>query len=170
MNQKKLTILTLFVVVAGAVTINEFIVRNSTNEQDREVASSAERFEPEQIKWEQELAKTVSKQTGKTLLGEKPNINEKFMFEALEGKYEASMVDGKLLKISLLPNQQALVLSTDVLIKNYSSIFKGAKSFDTVRADASTEKVNLKNIEGKSIGKVTIARDDQGRVINIEIQ
>jgi hypothetical protein len=170
MNQKKLTILTLFVVVAGAVTINEFIVRNSTNEQDREVASSGERFEPEQIKWEQELAKTVSKQTGKTLLGEKPSINEKFMFEALEGKYEASVVDGKLLKISLLPNQQALALSTDILIKNYSSIFKGAKSFDTVRADASTEKVNLKNIEGKSIGVVTIARDDQGRVINIEIQ
>jgi hypothetical protein len=170
MNQKKLTILTLIVVMAGAVAINEFIIRNSTNEQDREVASSGERFEPEQIKWEQELAKTVSKQTGKTLLGEKPNLNEKFMFEALEGKYEASVVNGKLLKISLLPNQQALVLSTDVLIKNYSPIFKGAKSFETARADSSTEKVTLKNIEGKSIGLVTILRDDQGRVTNIEIQ
>jgi hypothetical protein len=170
MNQKKLTILTLVIVVTGAVAINEFIIHNSTQQQDREVASSGQRFEPQQIKWEQELAKTVSLQTGKTLLGAKPSLNEKFMFEALEGKYEASVVNGKLLKISLLPNQQALVLSTDNLIKNYSSIFKDAKSFDTNKADPVTEKVTLKNIEGKAVGLVTILRDDQGRVTKIEIQ
>lgn len=170
MNQKKLTIVTLVVVVAGAVAINEFIIRNSAKEQNREVASFGERFEPEQIKWEQELAKTVSKETGKTLLGAKPNLNEKFMYEALEGKYEATVVEGKLLKISLMPNQTALELSTDQLIKNYSSIFKGAKSFEKANANASTENVTLKNNSGKSIGQVTIMRDDQGRVVNIEIQ
>ncbi|MEK6628759.1 MAG: hypothetical protein AABY53_09045 [Bdellovibrionota bacterium] len=170
MSQKKLIIFTLFVIVAGAVSINEFIVRNSVQERNREVASFGERFEPEQIKWEQELAKTVSKETGKTLIGTKPNLNDKFLFEALAGKYEASVVDGKLLKISLMANQTALNLSIDNLIKDYSSVFKDAKSFERSASDGTTENVILKNFNGKSIGKVTILKDDQGRVINIEIQ
>lgn len=170
MNQKKLTLITLFVVVAGAVLINEFIIRSSAKEQDREVASLGERFEPEQIKWEQELARSVSKETGKTLIGARPSLNEKFLFEALEGKYEASVVNGKLLKISLMPNQAALELSTDTLIKKYTSIFKDANSFEKMNSDKTTENITLKNIEGKVIGKVLILRDDQGRVLNIEIQ
>lgn len=170
MNQKKLIIFTLVIIVAGAVSINEFIIRNSAQEQNREVASFGERFEPEQIKWEQELAKTISKETGKTLIGTKPSLNEKFLFEALAGKYEASVVDGKLLKISLMANQTALNLSIDNLIKDYSSVFKDAKSFERSAGDTTTENVILKNLNGKSIGKVTILKDDQGRVINIEIQ
>lgn len=170
MNQKKLTILTLLVVVAGAVSINEFIIRNSSKEQGREVASFGERFEPEQIKWEQELAKSISKETSKTLIGAKPSLNEKFLFEALEGKYEASVVNGKLLKISIMANQTALELNTDNIIKKYSSVFKDARTYEKSNVDATTENIILKNIEGKSIGKVMILRDDQGRVTNIEIQ
>lgn len=170
MSQKKLTILTLLVVVIGAVTINEFIIRNSSKEQEREVASFGERFEPEQIKWEQELAKSVSKETSKTLIGAKPSLNEKFLFEALEGKYEASVVNGKLLKISLMSNQTALELNTDNIIKKYSAVFKDASSYEKSTLDATTENIILKNVEGKSIGKVMILRDDQGRVTNIEIQ
>ncbi len=170
MNQKKLIIITLIVVVAGAVSINEFIIRSSAKEQDREVASFGERFEPEQIKWEQELAKTISKETGKTLIGAKPSLNEKFLFEVLEGKYEASVVNGKLLKISLLSNQTALELNTENLIKKHSSVFKDASSFEISKSDGATENLILKNTEGKSIGTVLILRDDQGRVLNIEIQ
>lgn len=169
MDQKKLTLITLFVVVTGAVLINEFIIRNSVKEQDREVASLGERFEPEQIKWEQELARSVSKETGKILIGAKPSLNEKFLFEALEGKYEASVVNGKLLKISLMSDQTALELRTEQLIKKYASVFKDANSFET-NTDKTVENVTLKNVEGKAIGKVMIQRDDQGRVINIEIQ
>ena len=170
MNQKTLTLITLFVVVAGAVLINEFIIRSSVKEQDREVASLGERFEPEQIKWEQELARSVSKETGKTLIGARPSLNEKFLYEALEGKYEASVVNGKLLKISLLSNQTAIELNTDNLIKKYVSVFKDANSFEKTNPDKATENVTLKNGEGKAIGKVLILRDDLGRVLNIEIQ
>lgn len=170
MNQKKLTILTLFVVVAGAVAINEFIIRNSAKEQDREVASFGERFEPGQIKWEQELAKSVSKETGKTLIGSKPSLNDKFLFGELQGKYEANVVNGKFLKISLISNQTALELNTDELIKNYSSVFKDAKAFEKSKVNNQTENVVLKNSDGNSVGNVTILRDDQGRVTSIEIQ
>lgn len=169
MTQKNLTIITLFVVVAGAVLINEFILRSTVKDQDREVASLGERFEPEQIKWEQELARSVSKETGKTLIGARPSLNEKFLFEALEGKYEASVLNGKLLKISLMTNQTALDLKTDNLIKKYASVFKDAAAFET-NTDKATEKITLKNNDGKVIGKVMILRDDQGRVLNIEIQ
>ena len=170
MNQKNLTIVTLFVAVFGAVLINEFILRSSGKEQDREVASLGERFEPEQIKWEQELAKTVSKETGKTLLGARPSLNEKFLFEALEGKYEASVVNGKLLKISVMSNQTALELNTAKIIQGYAAVFKDASSFEKNNSDKLTENITLKNPDGKAIGKVTIVRDDQGRVLNIEIQ
>lgn len=170
MEQKKLTVLTLFVVVAGAVAINEFIIHNSNFEQNREVASFGERNEPEQIKWEQELAKTVSQETGKTLLGAKPSLNEKFLFETLEGKYQASFLNGNILKISLLPNQSALELNTENLIQKYSSLFKGAKTFEKSNSSASAENIILKNSEGKSIGTAVIMRNDQGRVTQIEIQ
>lgn len=170
MNQKNLTFLTLLVVVVGVVSINELIIRNTAGEQNRAVASLGERFEPAQIKWEQELAKTLSKETGKTLLGTKPSLNDKFLFEALAGKYEARVVDGKFLNISLLANQTALELSLDSLIKNYASVFKDAKSFERSAGDAGTENIILKNIEGHAIGNVTVMKDDQGRVINIQIQ
>lgn len=178
MTQRKLTFFTLLVVVASAVAINEFIISSTENqpkdEQNRAVASFGERFEPEQIKWEQELAKTISKEAGKTLIGVKPNLDEKFLFEVLAGKYEATLVEGKLLKISLMPNQTALALDTDHLIKNYSSVFKYATSFERlgteVGNEAGNENLVLKNTAGKSLGTVTILRDDQGRVINIEIQ
>lgn len=170
MNQKKLTLLTLFVVIAGAVGINEFILRNSSQEQNREVANLGERFQPEQIKWEQELAKTVSRQTGKTLIAEKPSQNEQLLFGALEGRYEASVVNGKLLKISLLPNQSPVALKTEQLIGEYAAVFKGAKTFERTGTEGGTENLMLKNVQGQSIGQVTIRRNDQGRVLNIEIQ
>lgn len=179
MNQKKLAVLTLFVVVLGAVLINEFILRKSatylnSDSNNREVASFGERFEPERIKWEQELAKSVSKDTGKTLLGEKPSLHDKFLFEALAGKYEANFIDGKLLKIKLIDKQTPLILKTEELIKNHASIFKGAQSFahsfEKSASDAVTENLDLKDAKGQSIGKATILRDDQGRVTSIEVQ
>ena len=151
--------------------VNEFIIRAGTKDKDREVASLGERFAPEQIKWEQELASAVAKDANsKTLIGARPSLNEKFLFEALEGKYEAQVVDGKLLKISLIQNMLPLELSTADLLKKYSGVFKGAKDFERSTVDNSTESVLLKNADGKSIGNVTIRRDTEGRVLNIEIQ
>ena len=171
MNQKKLTIITLLVVIAGAVLVNEFIIRAGNKDKDREVASFGERFAPEQIKWEQELAHTVAKDSsGKTVVGAKPSQNEKFLFEALEGKYEAQVVDGKLLKISVIQSMLPLELNTDELLKKYSGVFKGASGFEKSAVDAQTEAVLLKNADGKSIGNVTIRRNGEGRVLNIEIQ
>lgn len=171
MNQKKLTILTLFVVIAGAVSINEFIIRKGSAEQNRDVANMGQRFQPEQIKWEQELAKTVADQnTGRTLIGERPNSNEQLLFGALQGKYEASVVNGKLLKITLLPNQLPVEMKTDQLIGEYAAVFKDAKSFESNGTTGGTENVSLKNVQGQVIGQVSIHRNDEGRVLNIEIQ
>jgi hypothetical protein len=171
MNQKKLTIITLLVVITGAVLINEFVVRAGVKDKDREVASFGERYAPEQIKWEQELAATVAKESnGKTVVGAKPSQNEKFLFEALEGKYEAHVVDGRLLKISVLQNMLPLELNTDDLVKKYAGVFKGAKDFEKSTVDSQTEAVLLKNGDGKTIGNVTIVRNAEGRVLSISIQ
>jgi hypothetical protein len=171
MNQKKLILVTLVVVVAGAVCMNEFIIRN-TSKEDREVASAGERYAPEQIKWEQELARTVSKEASdKTVIGAKPSLNEKFLYEALAGHYQASLGNqGKNLNISLLPNQNAIELNVESLIQNYGPIFKNAKSFVKSSVNATTDSVVLKNQDGREIGKVVIQKNDEGRVLNIEIQ
>ena len=95
---------------------------------------------------------------------------KKFIFEALEGKYDAQVVDGKLLKISVLQNMLPLELNTDDLLKKYAVVFKGAKSFEKSTVDAQTEAVLLKNADGKSIGNVTIVRNGEGRVLSISIQ
>ena len=171
MNQKKLTILTLVVVVAGAVTVNELIMRVSGKDQNREVASFGERFVPEQIKWEQELAKTVSRDANtKTLIAAKPSIGEKFLYEALEGKYDAQVVNGKLLKISLMQNQEAVLMDTAQVFKKYSEVFKGASTYQTQTLTPTTEAMVLKDAVGKEMGRVTIQRSVEGRVLDIEIK
>ena len=171
MTQKKLTVITLLVVVLGAVLVNEFVIRAGSKDKDHEVASFGERFAPEQIKWEQELASTVAKEANsKTVVGARPSMNEKFMFEALEGNYEAKVVDGKLLKISLIENKLPLEFNTEDTIMKYSAVFKGASAFERNVIDTTTESVLLKNADGASIGNVTIRRNAEGRVLNIEIK
>ena len=171
MNQKKLTILTLLVVVAGAVGVNELVIRSANKEQNREVASFGERFVPEQIKWEQELARNVSREAhGKTLIADRPSISEKFLYEALEGKYQAQVVDGKLLKISVIQNQEGVALDTKTAFTKYAAVFKEAKSFESKVVDQATESVVLKNAGGLTIGNVTIHRTSDGRLLDLEIQ
>lgn len=170
MNQKKLIIVTLVVVVAAAVTVNELVMRSKSQEQNREVASFGERYQPEQIKWEQELAKTVSRDSGKTLIAAKPTISDKFLYEALAGQYEAQVVNGKILRISLLQNQEGLSLDTPNVLQKYSAVFKDANGFETKQVDSAIESVVLKNAEGRQIGHVTIRRNTTGKVVDIEIE
>lgn len=170
MNQKKLTILTLVVVAAGAVTVNELIMRAGNKEQNREVASFGERYVPEQIKWEQELAKTVSQNAGKTQIGAKPNISDKFLYEALEGHYDAQVVDGKLLKISLRDNNDPVTLDIEAAIKKYNAVFKNSAQHTVQKVDSTTDSVVLKDATGNQTGTVTVKRTAEGRVINIEIK
>jgi hypothetical protein len=170
MNQKKLIIVTLVVVVAAAVTVNELVIRSKGQEQNREVASFGERYAPEQVKWEQELAKTVSRDSGKTLIGAKPTVSDKFLYEALAGQYEAQVVNGKILRISLLQNQEGLTLDTPNVLQKYSAVFKDANGFESKQVDSAIESVVLKNTEGRQIGHVTIRRNPAGKVVDIEIE
>ncbi|MCC2679330.1 MAG: hypothetical protein K0R29_1906 [Pseudobdellovibrio sp.] len=171
MNQKKLTILTLVVVAAGAVTVNELIMRAGNKEQNREVASFGERYVPEQIKWEQELAKTVSQNVGKTQIGAKPSISDKFLYEALEGRYNAEVVNGNILKISLRDSNDPVALDVQSAIKKYGAVFKNSTGFSTVKsADGTTEDITLQDNNGKQMGTVSVKRTAEGRVLNIEIK
>ncbi len=171
MTQKNLTMLTLCAVVLGAAVVNEVIIRNSNTEQDREVASFGERFEPRQIKWEQELAQTVSKETNaKTLLGKKPNLQDRLLFEVFEGHYEAKLNEGKIQKISLLENQAPIQMDTESFLKDYASVLKNFDHYKISSTDAKNEAVQLKDKSGQDIGKFNIQRDDQGRVLTIEVQ
>ena len=75
MTQKTITMLSMMLVIFGAVMVNEFVLKSGSAEQDRTLASFGERFEPSQIKWEQELANTISKDpNAKTVLGLDPAL------------------------------------------------------------------------------------------------
>lgn len=171
MNQKNITIFSMCAVVAGAVLVNEMIIKNSSKEQDRNVASFGERFEPNQIKWEQELAHTVSKDAqSKTLLGVKPNLQDKLLFEVFEGRYEAKLNQGKIQKISLLQNKAPIALKTDDFMNDYANMIKNFDSYSKTQVDSKNESIQLKNKQGSEVGMLKIQRDDQGRVLNIEIE
>ncbi len=158
-------------VVAGAVFVNETLIKNAKSSQDRNVAAFGERFEPNQIKWEQELAQTVSKdQNSKKLLGTKPNMHDRLLFEVFEGRYEAKLDQGKIQKISLLQNQAPIQLQTDDFMKDYATLLKSFDTYSKSQIDATHEAVDLKNKQGQSVGSMKIERDDKGRVLNIEIQ
>ena len=178
MNQKTVTILSMSFVVVAAVAVNEFVLKASSSDQDRQVASFGERFEPDQIKWEQELANTISKDSqSKVILGSKPNLQDRLLFEVFEGHYQAQLSDGKINKISLLPNQNPIEINTAAFIKDYITLMKESvstlkdfDSFEQKAISASSHQIDLKNKSGASIGNLTINHDDQGRVLSIEIQ
>ncbi|MBC7420311.1 MAG: hypothetical protein H7328_06235 [Bdellovibrio sp.] len=171
MTQRNITIMAMCAVVAGAVFVNEYIIKNVKSDQDRGVASFGERFEPNQIKWEQELAQSVSKDSkAKTLLGSKPNMQDRLLFEVFEGRYEAKLDQGKIQKISLLQNQAPIQLKTDDFMKDYGALLKSYDSYSKSQVDAAHEDIQLKAKDGSAVGVMKIERDDKGRVLNIEIQ
>lgn len=171
MTQKNITLLSLCAVVLGAVVVNEIIIRSSDSEQDRQVASFGERFEPKQIKWEQELAQSVSKETNtKTVLGKKPNLQDRLLFEVFEGHYEASLSEGKIQKISLMQNQSGIQLNTEDFLRDYVPSIKAYDSYEISKPNSNSESVQLKGKDGKPVGQLQIQRDDQGRVLQIEVQ
>ena len=112
MQQKNITIFSMLGIVLAAVLVNETVIRPNEADQNRQVASLTERFEPNQIKWEQELAKTVSRlPQPKLMIGHRPNLQDRLIYEVFEGRYEAKLEEGKMKKITLMHNQVPLELS-----------------------------------------------------------
>jgi hypothetical protein len=168
MSQKKLVVLSLFMVVFGAVALNEFVIRKSDADQNRDLASFAERFQPEQIKWEQELARSVAQDPNrKTLIGAKPSLSDKFMYEVLQGRYETVLSSGQLVKISLRPQQSPIEFDVTRVIKQYSSLFRGATK---IEVQSGTGVLLLKNSKGESVGQAAVQRNDEGRITLIEVR
>ena len=154
MNQKTITILSMSFVVIAAVAVNEFVLKASSSDQDRQVASFGERFEPDQIKWEQELANTISKDSqAKVVLGTKPNLQDQLLFEVFEGHYQAQLSNGKINKITLLPNQNPIEINTVAFINNYVSLMKDSssslKDFDTFEQKATSTGSHLIDLKNK---------------------
>ena len=112
MSQKTMIVISMCFVVVCAVGVNEFVLKADSTDQNRQVASFTQRFEPEQIKWEQELANSISKDSqSKTVLASKPNYQDRLLFETFAGHYEAHLDGGKINKITLLPHQAPVELN-----------------------------------------------------------
>ena len=171
MNQKAITMMSVTVVILGAVGVNEFVLKSASADQDRALASFGERFEPSQIKWEQELANSISKDDkSKTVLATKPNSQDRLLFEAFEGRYEAQLNQGKINKIALLPNQAPIEINTVDFMKQYANVMKDFETYEIGSSTAALDSVLLKNKSGAVVGNLSITRDDKGRVLSIELQ
>ncbi|OFZ30186.1 MAG: hypothetical protein A2622_10090 [Bdellovibrionales bacterium RIFCSPHIGHO2_01_FULL_40_29] len=171
MNQKTVTILSMSLVVFGAVMVNEFVLKSGSADQDRAVASFGERFEPNQIKWEQELATAISKDDkAKTVIGIKPNPQDKMLFEIFEGRYEAQLNQGKVNRIALLPHQSPLEINTSDFMKEYADVMKEFDTYEVSTTSPQNDSIRLKGKNGEVVGNMTIQRDDKGRVLSIEVQ
>lgn len=171
MKQKIVTALSIAGVIVGAAVVNQLVLKSTTEDQDRQVASFGERFEPNQIKWEHELANTISKDNqSKTVLGIKPNLQDKLLYEVFEGRYQAQLEQGKINRISLLPNQAPLEISTAEFMQEYATVLKEFDSYAVAQPTALEDSIQLKNKSGVVVGNLKISRDDQGRVLAIEVQ
>jgi hypothetical protein len=158
-------------VVVAAVVVNELVLKATSSDKDRDVASFGERFEPSQIKWEHELAATISKDDkAKTILALKPNSEDKLLFQILEGRYEAKVVDGKIHRISVLPNQTPVDMKTVDFMKEYAAVMKNFDIYEMTQTSALADSVNLKKKSGEVVGNLVINRDDKGRVVSVEVQ
>lgn len=171
MQQKNITIFSMLGIVLAAVLVNETVIRPNEADQNRQVASLTERFEPNQIKWEQELAKTVSRlPQPKLMIGHRPNLQDRLIYEVFEGRYEAKLEEGKMKKITLMPNQVPLELKTIDFMTPYISSFKDFDTYTQTSVDPQHEQIRLKDKAGVEVGQLEIVRDDKGRVLTIELQ
>lgn len=170
MTQKTTTVLAMAFVIVASVLVNELVMK-ATSDKERDVASFGERFEPKQIKWEQELANSISQDDkAKTILATKPNLQERLLFQILEGRYEAQATNGKIHKITLLPNQAPLEIKTSDFMKEYSAVSKEFDVYEVEATSALEDSVKLKKKSGEVVGNLVINRDDKGRVIGVEVQ
>ena len=87
-----------------------------------------------------------------------------------EGHYEAYVHDGKIQKIFLMQNQTPIALDTEAFLKNHALTLKSFDSYEISKNDAKNESVRLKTKDGQSVGTLQIQRDDQGRVLSIEVR
>ncbi len=69
-----------------------------------------------------------------------------------------------------MQNQEAVALDTKTAFTKYAAVFKQAKGFESKTVDQVTESVILKNENGQPIGSVTIHRNPEGRLLDLEIQ
>jgi len=171
MTQKTTTVLALSFVIVASVLVNELVLKATSKDHERDVASFGERFEPNQIKWEHELASAISKDAqAKTILALKPNSQDKLLFEVLEGRYQAQVIDGRIQKISLLPNQSPVEIKTAEFMKEYAAVQKDFDVYELASSNALADSVKLKKNNGEVVGNLVINRDDKGRVVSVDIQ
>lgn len=172
LGQKKITLLSLIAVVLGAVLVNELVLKdNLSDDVNRKVASFGERNEPEQIKWEQELAQTVSQDTnGSSRVAKKPTKVDRLMFEMLEGKYEAELNQGVVSRLIVQRNQTPITMDTESFLKSYGSILRSYDHYESSRLDPLHESIKLKNKSGENVGQFIIERDSSNRIVAIDVK
>lgn len=171
LDQRKLTILSLIAVVAAAVLVNELVLKDNLSEQDRGIASFGERNEPAQIKWEQDLARTVSQdKQGTSMVAKKPTSIDRLMFEMLEGKYEAELNKGVISRLVVQRNQNPIAIDTELFLKNYGSLLRSYDHYESAQLDPLHESVTLKNKAGDVVGGFIIERDSESHVLTIDVK
>lgn len=161
----------MIAVVASAILVNEFVLKDNSMDSGRQMASFGERNEPDQIRWEQELAKSVSQDAqGTSMVGKKPSRIDRLMFEMLEGKYEAELNRGVVSRLVIQRNQTPVQLNTETFMKNYGSVLRNFDRYEVSLLDPLHENVILKNKNGENVGQFVIERDSLNRVVGIDVK
>ena len=179
-DQKSAMILSIASVLMVTVVTNQWLTGQSKSRSinsDRGIASFESTDSKHSIQWEHELALQLSVEKGlsQASLAERPTLRDELVFGVLQGRYGVKLQNGFVESLEYLESQngdQPLnVQETVSFLNKYKTVW--SKSFSDARLkeiQSGSEIYQLIDDKMTLVGVVTVKKDPQGRLMNLEFR
>lgn len=175
-NQKAILALSILSVVMLSVLTNQYITRpHDAKGQSRGIASVAAPMNLSDVRWEHELARelAVTKDSREAHLAEKPSLKDELIFGALEGRYGARVLNGRIaqLEFANVAGEEALKVDDRAafLTKYREAFLLNFERVGLASTSSEHEVWNLLNSERTIVGQARFSFDGQGRVLSMTL-
>lgn len=152
-----------------AFVTNHFFI-SKVESTDRRLANFSERNNPKQIKWEHQVASDLAAHKESVQASVKPSWQDQLIYEVLLGQYDVKMQDGVISRISLQQSMQGVDVSTEQFIERFGKKIKNFESYKVQKMTQNEEKIQLFDQAGSLSGTFSIKRNENGKILNFDIQ
>lgn len=178
-EQKAVLMLSIASVLVMTVFLNQWLTQapsDNLSNGNRNIASFEHATFAKDVKWEQQLAKKLSRDLkAPARLAETPTLRDDLIFGFLEGKYGMKLADGQIQSLEFISAQageQPLTIADKAqFLKDYAEAF-GLK-YTAVSLKDETDGGSVYNLIDSSKQIVATAHftaDHEGRVISLSVQ
>lgn len=176
-ERRAFMVFSLGTVFISSMFLNQLLskTRDDIEKQGRAVASIDNTIDVRQVKWEQELAKSISKNNSEQVLaGGRPSLQDQLVFGELEGKYGVKLSAGRISSLEFLSEANIanpkLVMDRAGFLEKYRGVLAG--DFDHVvlsKREGEKEVYKLLRSDNTIVGEATFVLDSSRSVKTLNI-